>query len=167
MLTKRAPDSFKHINNNKPLTNDVLAKTPTKVQLRLFGRSADCARPGTPPETGVRTSAPARRTSRRTHAPPGAGTYRNSPIQQPLRGAMACEINATRRLAKHLHDLVVDGRPYSSSTLGPSPGVVAPKDCVGEVGLRRDPVLESGDQPRSAVRPQKQAKIPLTEGSLP
>ena len=41
------------ITKNKNQANDLFAQIPTKVQWPVFGRSADCARPGTPPENSV------------------------------------------------------------------------------------------------------------------
>ena len=81
--------------HNKHCAKDALAKAPTKVQWLFFGRSANCARPGTPPEiSGAGVSGCA------LLPPPGAPTTRRrhlrvpkSQIQQLLRSAMVCEAN--------------------------------------------------------------------------
>ena len=102
----------------KRYTNDVLAKTPTKVQWPPFGRSTDWAhRPKARCWCGVRTSVPARH----THAPPGAGTYTREPNPTTTQGRdgrrSRCPLRLAEVLAIALHvgelpgDIIDEGFP--------------------------------------------------------
>ena len=61
--------------HNKHCAKDALAKAPTKVQWLFLGRSANCARPGTPPENSVPVCRGVHFCPRPAHPRPGAGTY--------------------------------------------------------------------------------------------
>ena len=78
---------------------------------------------------------------------------------------MAGEVDVVGRLAEDIHN-VVHRSGHPGPPLGPGAGVV-PQEMASETLDSEGTRWKSGDHCRSAARPQKEAKIPLTEGSFP
>ena len=107
--------SHKCAAHNKRYTNDVLAKTPSKVQWPLFGRSADCTRAhreNSVPVLGCALLRPPGAPTRCRHLP-------NCKIKQSLRRSMTGEVDVGGRLAEELHNLIKKCPPASRTQLVP------------------------------------------------